>query len=98
MSSDTNHVLKTAIQAARTGGQLALARLSHPGYEKRKGPRDVVAGAIPDIQERIVETIRQDFPDDHFLLEEAGGPQDVESAPLWLLFPPDGVRDFLYTI
>ena len=98
MSSDTSRVLKTAIQAARTGGQLALARLSNPGYEKRKGPRDVVAGAIPDIQERIVETIRQDFPDDHFLLEEVGGPQDVQADPLWIIDPLDGSLNFLHGI
>lgn len=98
MNSDTSRVLETAVLAARTGGQLALARLGNPGYEKRKGPRDVVAGAIPEIQARIVEVIRQEFPEDHFLLEETDAVQDEQADPLWIIDPIDGSLNFLHGI
>jgi myo-inositol-1(or 4)-monophosphatase len=96
MSPDLQQVLDTAILAARTGGQLALDRLGKPGFEKHKGPRDVVAGAVLDVQARIVEVIRQQFPDDHFLLEEAEAPQDEQADPLWIVDPIDGSLNFLH--
>ena len=98
MNSDKSRALETAILAARAGGQLALARLGKPGYERRKGPRDVVAGAVLEIQARIVEVIRQEFPEDHFLLEETDAAQDEQADPLWIVDPVDGSLNFLHGI
>jgi len=98
MSNDTSRVLETAILAARTGGQLALARLGNPGYERRKGPRDVVAGAVLDVQKSIVDVIRQEFPEAHFLLEETDAAQDEQADPLWIVDPVDGSLNFLHGI
>ena len=98
MNSDMSRALETAILAARTGGQLARARLGNPGYEKQKGPRDVVAGAVLDIQKSIVEVIRQEFPDDHFLLEESDSVPDEQADPLWIVDPVDGSLNFLHGI
>ena len=98
MNRDMSRVLETAILAARTGGQLALTRLGHPGYEKQKGPRDVVAGAIPEIQASIVEVIRQEFPEAHFLIEETDAAQDEQADPLWIIDPVDGSLNFLHGI
>jgi myo-inositol-1(or 4)-monophosphatase len=94
MTSDPQLVLETAMLAARAGGQLAVARLAKPGPEKYKGPRDTVTGAVLEVQERIVDVIRQQFPDDHFLLEEATGPQDERADPLWIIDPIDGSMNF----
>ncbi len=104
MSGDDNRVLETAIQAARAGGQLALARLGDPGFQKWKGPRDLLAGAVLDIQARIVDVIRQAFPDHHFLVEESeasqAGPErsewDEQAEPLWIIDPLDGSLNFFY--
>jgi myo-inositol-1(or 4)-monophosphatase len=98
MTSDTSRVLETTLQAARAGGQLALARLGQPGYEKRKGPRDVTAGAVLEIQQRIVDVIRQEFPQAHFLLEESDAAQDETADPLWIVDPIDGSLNFLHGI
>ncbi len=107
MSVDDTHRLETAIRAARAGGQLALSRLGDPGYQKWKGPRDLLAGAVLDIQERVVDSIRQEFPDDRFLLGEAQTPQasldsdqgeeerDPRSDPLWIIDPLDGSVNFI---
>lgn len=98
MNNDTSRVLETAILAARTGGQLAVTRLGKPGYEKRKGPRDVVAGAVIDVQKRIVDVISQEFPEAHFLLEESDAVQDTQADPLWIVDPVDGSLNFLHGI
>jgi myo-inositol-1(or 4)-monophosphatase len=98
MTKETDRVLETALLAARTGGQMALARLDNPGYEKRKGPRDLTSGGILEIQAAIVDVIRQEFPDAHFLLEESDGPQDETADPLWIIDPIDGSLNFLHGI
>jgi len=98
MTRDLQHVLDTAILAARAGGQVALERLGKPGAERRKGPRDVVSDGVLQVQERIVAVIREQFPDDRFLLEEAAAPPDDLVAPTWIVDPIDGSLNFLHGI
>jgi myo-inositol-1(or 4)-monophosphatase len=90
--------LETAQRAARVGGQLAVSRLGNPGYRKWKGPRELVAEAALEIQERIVEVIRRDYPDHHFLLEEGEPPQAAQADPLWIIDPLDGSLNFFHGI
>ncbi len=104
MSSErTERLLRTAIRAARAGGEMALARREDPGYLRWKGPRDLQAGAVLDIQRRIVEVIQAEFPDDSFLLEEttaepqAGSERSGSHDPaerLWIIDPIDGSMNF----
>ncbi|HEX9922784.1 MAG TPA: inositol monophosphatase family protein, partial [Anaerolineae bacterium] len=90
MNSDETHLLDTAIRAARVGGELALSRLGKPGYQKWKGPRELVCGAVLEIQAAIVDVIRQEFPDHALLVEESDEPQDEQADPLWIIDPLDG--------
>lgn len=87
-------LLQTAMRAARAGGELALARREDPGYQKWKGPRDLQAGAVLDIQQRIVDVIRADLPDAKFLVEESDEPQDEPAERLWIIDPIDGSLNF----
>lgn len=96
MSSNETHLLETAIRAARAGGQVALSRLGNPGYQKWKGPRDLFAEAVLDIQASIVRVIRQEFPDHHFLVEESEARQDEQADPLWIIDPIDGSLNFFH--
>lgn len=99
MSSDlSNQFLDVAIRAARAGGELALARRGNPGYLRWKGPRDPQAGAVLDIQARIMETIKAEFPDHKFLIEETDEPQDDQANPLWIIDPIDGSMNFNQSI
>lgn len=97
-SIDETRLLETAVRAARAGGQLALTRLGAPGYQKWKGPRDLVAGAALDVQECILEVIRQDFPDHYCLTEEGKAPQEPDADPLWIIDPVDGSLNFFQGI
>ena len=98
MNNETTYLLETAIRAAREGGQLALSRLDHPGYRKWKGPGDLLASAVLEMQERIVEVIRQELPDANFLLEESEAAQDEGANPLWIIDPLDGSLNFFHGI
>ncbi len=93
-SPHTDRILRTAISAARAGGELARARLGNPGYMRWKGPRDLQAGAVLDIQARIVQVIRAEFPNEHCLVEESDEPQDDQADPLWIVDPIDGSLNF----
>lgn len=107
MSVDDARRVETAIRAAREAGRMALSRLGDTGYQTWKGPRDLVAEAVLDIQERVVATIRQDFPDDRFLLEEGGPPlaapssepsaAEADADPLWIVDPVDGSVNLIAT-
>lgn len=98
MNPADQQLLETALLAARTGGQKAMARLSNPGAEKRKGHRDVQAEASLEVQAAIVEVIRAAFPNDHFLVEESDAEQDEQADPLWIIDPIDGSMNFLHGI
>jgi len=106
-SEQTDRLLRTAIRAARGGGEMALARREDPGYLRWKGPRDVQAGASLDIQRRIVEVIQSEFPDDAFLLEETTDERKADSEQtgshdpaerLWIVDPICGSLNFNHRI
>jgi len=98
MTENVSSLFDTAIRAARAGGELALARLGNPGYQKWKGPRNPMAGASLEIQDRIVEVIQADFPDHPMLLEESESQPEEQANPLWIVDPVDGSYNFLQGI
>ncbi len=98
MNKDDERVLQTAIAAARAGGEVALSRVHRPGYQKLKGPRDLQVEAVLDVQSRIIEVIRQEFPGDALLFEESSEPQDEAADPLWIIDPLDGSYNYYHGI
>lgn len=99
-NEESERLLQTAIRAARAGGEVALALRDDPGYLRWKGSRDPQVGASLDIQQRIVETIRAEFPDDPFLLEETADDQPAPSDSydnaqrLWIVDPICGTFNY----
>jgi myo-inositol-1(or 4)-monophosphatase len=96
MNTGSSHLLETAIRAARTGGQLALARLGKPGYRKWKAPGSLLVEAVLEIQEGIIDVIGYEFPDHHILAEESDTPQPTDKDPLWVIDPLDGSLNFYH--
>src|SRR6185369_13798609 len=93
---DDDVALEVAVRAARTGGEIALARLGNAGYLRWKGYRDVVTEASLEIQEAIVAVLRSTFPEHGILAEE--GPEDevipVDAEHLWIVDPVCGSLNF----
>src|SRR5690242_18418417 len=96
---DLERVLEVAVRAARAGGELARATIDDPtAHFTWKRSRDpVVAQALP-VQERIIATIRAEFPDAAILAEE--GPEDEEmpvgADPLWIVDPICGSLNYMH--
>jgi myo-inositol-1(or 4)-monophosphatase len=97
---DDAAALEIATEAARRGGETALARLGAPGYLKWKGQRDVVTEASLEVQEQIVSVLQTKCPGDAILAEE--GPEDeplaVDAARLWIVDPICGSLNFAQSI
>lgn len=97
---DYDQVLDVAIRAARAGGELAHQKLGEPSPVRSKGTRDVVTPNIRAVEERILETIRSEFPD-HAILSEESAPARgrdrpaADSDPLWIVDPIDGSLNYI---
>jgi myo-inositol-1(or 4)-monophosphatase len=92
--------LEVAARAARAGGQVALARLGHPDYMRWKIHRDVVSGAVLEVQDAVLEVLKRDTPDFGILAEE--GPEDeplpLDAEHLWIVDPICGSLNFVQGI
>lgn len=91
---DYSPMLETAMRAAREAGKLVRASAGNPLYQKWKGPRDVVVGSVFPIQQKILDTIKMDFPNHAILTEESDEPPSPDSDPLWIVDPIDGSLNF----
>ena len=91
---DYTHVLETCTRAAREAGQLAVASLGNPGFQQWKGPRDLLAGSVPPIQQRIIDIIHAEFPSHAILAEEDENQPSPDTDPLWIVDPIDGSLNF----
>src|SRR5512140_667807 len=97
---DYTPMLETALRAAREAGAMARASCGKPGYMEWKGARDLVVGSVLPIQQRIIDIIHSDFPQDSVLAEETLPGQDsldrpsTEADPLWVVDPIDGTINF----
>lgn len=102
MTVEAERLLATAAAAARAGGEMARARLADPGYLRWKAPGDPQVGAALDVQQRIVDVIRAEFPDDRFLVEETTDERGASdgadaldaSGRLWIVDPICGSMNF----
>lgn len=92
--------LEVATRAARTGGQLALARLGSADYMRWKGHRDVVSGTTLEVQDAILSVLRTETPDFGILAEE--GPEDepvpLDADYLWIVDPICGSLNYVQGI
>jgi len=90
-----DRLLETAIRAARAGGQLALEGLGRPGPITWKRSHDAVTATTLAVQERIIEIIRQEFPDHAILSEELAETPNPEAEFLWIIDPIDGSLNYI---
>jgi ADP-ribosyl-[dinitrogen reductase] hydrolase len=89
---DLGPALDVAIRAARDAGALLRADFHRAG-----GPRGGGAKAEADVEaeDLIRGRLREAFPDWSFLGEETGPADGTPGAPIWLVDPNDGTRDYL---
>jgi len=93
---DDKAARELATRAAFRAGRLARANLGSPGYLKWRGRRDVIVGSAVEIQDLIVDILKQECPDDGIVAEE--GPEDEplagDAERLWIIDPICGSLNF----
>jgi myo-inositol-1(or 4)-monophosphatase len=83
--------------AARAGAEVAAdAFRTEYEVETKAGPTDVVTRADREAQTAVVERIRESFPEDTVVGEEADLPRVVpDEGPAWVVDPIDGTNNFV---
>lgn len=86
-----------ARRAAEAGGGVA-----HEGFrqglavERKEGKTDVVTEADRAAQRRVVEVLREEYPDDAVVGEEEdAGKRVPDEGPAWVIDPIDGTNNFV---
>lgn len=88
-----NDLYETAVDAARTAGEILVERLLDEREVRVKGLRDIVTDADLAAEEAIIQTIRTRYPD-HALLTEEGGESAGKAPYVWVVDPLDGTTNY----
>lgn len=101
MTSSTpecNHPLLATALAAVAEGAIALRKHFKQAIQVTiKGTSNFVTEADLDSERRIVDLLRQSFPD-HAILSEESHSDRADSENLWIIDPLDGTSNFLHGI
>jgi myo-inositol-1(or 4)-monophosphatase len=97
MDRDSAVRVAVAERAARAGAAVALDGFRDGiDVETKDGKTDVVTEADRRAQRRVVEVVRETFPDDAVVGEEEEELKQVpESGPAWIVDPIDGTNNFV---
>ena len=89
--------LDVARSAAEAGGERALEDFRRDiQIETKDGPTDFVTEADRAAQRAVVSEIRDSFPDDPIVGEEADALKEVpETGPAWIVDPIDGTNNYV---
>jgi myo-inositol-1(or 4)-monophosphatase len=91
-------VLEAGVAAAKAGGEILLGywRNLPDGSVEEKRKNDFVTNADRESEERIIDAIRERFPNDAFLAEEGGARAGAEKGSReWIIDPLDGTSNFV---
>jgi myo-inositol-1(or 4)-monophosphatase len=84
-----------AALAARSAGGLLKKKFGNVQHIEKKGEIDLVTEADIAAEKVILEMLRDHFPEDNILAEEAGA-QDLSSDRTWVVDPLDGTTNFAH--
>jgi myo-inositol-1(or 4)-monophosphatase len=94
--SDLTKEQQVAEEAAKRAGTSLLRMLGRVRNIRKKGPIDLVTEADLRAERIILEAIRNNFPGDNILSEEAGTRNASASARTWIIDPLDGTTNFAH--
>jgi myo-inositol-1(or 4)-monophosphatase len=94
---DTRRILDVAETAARAAGEILLGFVGGALDVRNKGEVDLVTQADRASEDRIVQIIRETFPEHAILAEEGGGASSGAAGEfLWVIDPLDGTTNFAH--
>jgi myo-inositol-1(or 4)-monophosphatase len=95
MDIDYKKIADIAMQAALEGGDIARRQLGNLGSVQWKGSMDVSMPVTTEIQDRIIEILRSEYPDIPILSEELEPKPPPDSDALWIVDPIDGSLNYM---
>jgi myo-inositol-1(or 4)-monophosphatase len=93
---NTENFRKTARTAAQAAGEILRDNWRVPKTIDYKGAIDLVTSTDRDSERKIIEVIRQSFPDHSLLAEEEIDIQNAPSEYRWIVDPLDGTTNFAH--
>ncbi len=90
-----NEYLRTAIEAARSAGELIVRSRDKKLHVRHKGRVDLVTEVDLLAEQEIIRTIKEKYPDHRVVAEESGVGED-ESDYIWWIDPIDGTTNFVH--
>ena len=89
-------LLNTAVKAARSAGEIAIRQMRRLDelQVQPKGTNEFVTQVDQAAEQRIIEVIRERYPDHAFLAEESGASGSGEYT--WIIDPLDGTTNFIH--
>ncbi|WP_265111824.1 inositol monophosphatase family protein [Halosolutus halophilus] len=96
-ADDARRRTEVAVRAASAGSEIAAdAFRSGIAVETKDGKTDVVTQADRDAQTTVVEVLRERFPEDPIVGEEADALKQVpDTGPAWIVDPIDGTNNYV---
>ncbi|MDZ7698840.1 MAG: inositol monophosphatase family protein [Deltaproteobacteria bacterium] len=88
-------MLKTALEAAHSAGRIIAERYPDASNISEKGFRDLVTDTDMAAEARIIEIIKDRFPD-HGILSEEAGAIAAKGAYTWVVDPLDGTTNYAH--
>jgi myo-inositol-1(or 4)-monophosphatase len=93
---EMKNFLSAAWEAASAAGILIRERWRQPKNIDYKGPIDLVTSVDRESERRIVEVLRNSFPDHSILAEEETDWVGTERSHRWIVDPLDGTTNFAH--
>ncbi|HGJ64412.1 TPA: inositol monophosphatase [bacterium] len=87
----------TAIKAAKEAGDILFENFQKIKQVDKKGERELVSNVDLASEKKIIEIIKDKYPDHDILCEESGV-HDNSSDYRWVIDPLDGTHNYIYGI
>ncbi|MTI87989.1 MAG: inositol monophosphatase [Balneolaceae bacterium] len=94
---DYKHESIIAQEAASQAAAIIKEYASKKSFEiELKGKNDLITDADLASEKKIIETIKESFPDDEILAEESNVLQALPAGRVWIIDPIDGTTNFAH--
>ncbi len=89
--------LNIAIKAARKAGDIIVRAQQDLNklMVREKGPYDFVSETDQKAEGRIIDIIRESYPEHSILGEETGLHENADASTVWVIDPIDGTQNFI---
>ncbi len=88
-------MIDTAIKVAREAGRILMENFARDKEVSTKGDGTLVTNADIESDKRIIEIIKQDYPE-HNILSEESTMEQTASVYRWIIDPLDGTSNYVY--